>query len=253
MQIEGPWFKDEQGRTLILRGVNLGGSNKVPFPNCATHRREGFYDHRNVSFVGRPFPLADAGEHLARLRAWGLTTLRLLVPWEAVEHSGPGLYDEEDLDYLVEVVRRAGEHGLDLFIDPHQDAWSCFSGGDGAPGPTARPGRSPLGGGGRWRRWCVPMPPRWPASLWRWPSTSSIAPSPLPSATPLPSRRRPRSICPTFTIRTATGWRCRMARTRPIGRRSGWSIAIAQTATCTGSGSGQREGVLEPGCGCATG
>ncbi len=136
MHIEGCWFKDERGRTLILRGVNLGGSSKVPYPDGATHIREGFYDHRKVSFVGRPFPLDEAGEHFARLRAWGLTFLRLLITWEAIEHAGPGLYDREYLDYLHEIVRRAGEHGLDLFINPHQDAWSRMSGGDGAPGWT---------------------------------------------------------------------------------------------------------------------
>jgi hypothetical protein len=65
-----------------------------------------------------------------------LTFLRLVVTWEAVEHAGPGLYDREYLDYLHEVVRRAGEHGLQVVIDPHQDAWSRLSGGDGAPGWT---------------------------------------------------------------------------------------------------------------------
>ncbi len=137
LRIDGPWIKDEHGRTLLLRGVNLGGSSKVPArPNGATHLREGFFNHRDVSFVGRPFPLQEAHEHFARLREWGLTFLRFLVTWEAVEHAGPGIYDEEYLDYLAEVVRLAGEHGLTLFIDPHQDVWSRFTGGDGAPGWT---------------------------------------------------------------------------------------------------------------------
>jgi hypothetical protein len=137
MHIDGIWFKDDEGHTLILRGVNLGGSTKVPFrPNGATYIREGFYDHRDVSFVGRPFPLDEADEHFARLRAWGFTFLRFLITWEAIEHAGPGIYDEEYLDYLYEVVRKAGEHGIDLFIDPHQDVWSRMSGGDGAPGWT---------------------------------------------------------------------------------------------------------------------
>jgi hypothetical protein len=136
IRVEGTWFKDEYGRTLILRGVNLGGSSKVPYPDGATHVREGFYDHRNVSFVGRPFPLEEADEHFARLRAWGLTFLRLLVTWEAIEHAGPGQYDLEYLDYVYEIVRKAGEHGLSLFIDPHQDVWGRMSGGDGAPGWT---------------------------------------------------------------------------------------------------------------------
>ncbi len=134
---DGIYFKDEHGRTLMLRGVNLGGSSKVPFtPNGATYIREGFFDHRRVSFVGRPFPLSEADEHFARLRSWGLTFLRLLVTWEAIEHAGPGLYDESYLDYLYQVVRKAGEYGISLLIDPHQDVWSRFSGGDGAPGWT---------------------------------------------------------------------------------------------------------------------
>ena len=137
MRIDGPTFKDEFGRTLLLRGVNLGGSTKVPAsPNGATHLREQFLDHRNVSFVGRPFALAEADEHFARLKRWGLTFLRFLVTWEAVEHAGPGQYDQAYLEYLEAVVRKAGEHGLKLFIDPHQDVWSRFSGGDGAPGWT---------------------------------------------------------------------------------------------------------------------
>jgi hypothetical protein len=128
---------DEHGRTLILRGVNLGGSSKIPFtPDGATYRREGFFEHRDVSFVGRPFPLEQADEHFARLASWGLTFLRFIVTWEAVEHAGPGQYDEAYLDYIAEVARRAGQHGMSLFVDFHQDVWSRFSGGDGAPGWT---------------------------------------------------------------------------------------------------------------------
>jgi hypothetical protein len=130
-------FKDEYNRQLLLRGGNLGGSSKIPLtPNGATYRREGFYNHRDISFVGRPFPLDEADEHFARLRAWGLTFLRFLVTWEAVEHAGPGVYDEAYLDYLFAIVRKAREYDINLFIDPHQDVWSRFSGGGGAPGWT---------------------------------------------------------------------------------------------------------------------
>ncbi len=134
---EGPWFQDDAGRTLLLRGVNLAGSSKVPFtPNGATHLLEGFFDHRNVSFVSRPFPLEEADEHFSRLRAWGLTTLRFLVTWEAIEHAGPGMYDEDYLVYLRAIIEKANDYGFTVIIDPHQDVWSRFSGGDGAPGWT---------------------------------------------------------------------------------------------------------------------
>lgn len=137
IHLDHGWFRDEHNRYLLLHGVNLGGSSKVPFtPDGATYRQEGFFDHRNVSFIGRPFPLAEADEHFSRLRTWGLTFLRFLITWEAVEHAGPGIYDEAYLDYLHAVIKKAGEYGIDLFIDPHQDVWSRFSGGDGAPGWT---------------------------------------------------------------------------------------------------------------------
>ena len=137
MIIKGNWFLDSDGRRLMLRGVNLSGASKVPFePDGATYRREHFFDHRNVSFVGRPFPLDEADEHFSRLKHWGLRTLRFLVTWEAIEHAGPGIYDQAYLDYLAAVVEKAAQHGLKLFIDPHQDVWSRFSGGDGAPGWT---------------------------------------------------------------------------------------------------------------------
>ena len=137
IKLDGSRFTDDDGRTLILRGVNLGGSSKVPFtPDGASWRREGFFNHREVTFVNRPFPLEEADEHFSRLRRWGLTFLRLLVTWEAIEHAGPGLYDFEYLEYLQNIVRKAAGYDLELFIDPHQDVWSRFSGGDGAPGWT---------------------------------------------------------------------------------------------------------------------
>ena len=133
----GPRFTDPHGRTLLLRGINLSGSSKVPVtPNGASWNRDGFYNHRAVSFVGRPFPLAQADEHFSRLRAWGFTFLRFLITWEAIEHAGPGLYDEAYLDYITAIIKKAAEYDFCLFIDPHQDVWSRFTGGSGAPGWT---------------------------------------------------------------------------------------------------------------------
>lgn len=131
----GPLFLDADGGQVMLRGVNLGGDCKVP-PGQGTDVYGDFSDHRTVSFTGRPFPLAEADEHLGRIAGWGFNTLRLLTTWEAVEHAGPGEYDIAYLDYLTEVARKAGEHGLFLFVDFHQDVWSRMSGGDGAPGWT---------------------------------------------------------------------------------------------------------------------
>jgi hypothetical protein len=137
LKIKNNHFIDDSGRTVLLRGVNLGGSSKVPFtPNGATHIKSNFSDHREVSFVGRPFPLKEANEHFSRLKQWGFNCLRILVTWEAIEHGGPKEYDKEFLDYLEEIIKIAGEYGFYIFIDPHQDVWSRMTGGDGAPGWT---------------------------------------------------------------------------------------------------------------------
>ncbi|KAF9196911.1 hypothetical protein BGZ50_004498 [Haplosporangium sp. Z 11] len=133
----GRWFRDTQNRTLLMRGVNLCGNSKLPTtPNGSTHLNEGFFDHRNVCFLGRPFPKEQADEHFSRLKRWGLTFVRLLVPWEALEHSGPGIYDEKFIDSLIELIEIMPKYGIKCFIDPHQDCWSRFSGGSGAPGWT---------------------------------------------------------------------------------------------------------------------
>jgi hypothetical protein len=128
---------DETNRTIIFHGINLGGSSKVPAnPNGATHHRVDFFEHKHVSFVGRPFPIAEADEHFKRLARWGFNFIRLLIPWEAIEHEGPGIYDREYLDYIRSIVIKAGEYGFSVLIDPHQDVWSRWTGGDGAPGWT---------------------------------------------------------------------------------------------------------------------
>lgn len=62
LKTDGIHFKDEHNRTLLLRGVNLGGGSKVPCPNGATYIREGFFAHQEVSFAGLPFLLEEVDE-----------------------------------------------------------------------------------------------------------------------------------------------------------------------------------------------
>ncbi len=137
IDIKNGHFVDSSGRVLSLRGVNLSGSAKVPTtPDGATWIKDSLANHRDVSFIGRPLPLDEADEHFARLRAWGFTTIRLVITWEAVEHAGPGIYDTAYLSCLRELVKKADGYGMLVIIDPHQDVWSRFTGGDGAPGWT---------------------------------------------------------------------------------------------------------------------
>ncbi len=132
LRIEKSWFIDKEGRRILLRGVNLGGSTKVPAkPDSATQMKTPF--SRKVSFVGRPFPLKAAKEHFTRIRHWGFNAIRFLTTWEAIEHDNPKQYDTEYLEYVEEILKIAAKQRIYTIIDPHQDVWSRAAGGDGAP------------------------------------------------------------------------------------------------------------------------
>jgi hypothetical protein len=68
--------------------------------------------------------------------------------WEAVEHERPyvvyrsltprvsGIYDREYLDYLQSPPSLRPNYGISAFVSLHQDVWSRYSGGSGAPAWT---------------------------------------------------------------------------------------------------------------------
>ena len=115
-------LRDEHGRDVQLRGVNTGGRSKwspfVPFP------------------VGPAPTVADIEEaappFFARLREWGLDTVRLPFSWEALEPS-EGNYDSAYLDRYVAMIDAAWALGLRVIVDFHQDVYASPFCGDGFP------------------------------------------------------------------------------------------------------------------------
>jgi hypothetical protein len=122
LRIDGRTFRDAESREVILHGINCAADAKFPAtPDVPSHVSEKFFDGDDVSFVNRPFSLEDAATHFSRLRGWGYNTIRYVFTWEAIEHAGPGKYDEEWIDYTISVLRKAKEYGFYIFMDPHQD------------------------------------------------------------------------------------------------------------------------------------
>lgn len=109
------YFRDGHGRYAFFHGVNLSGSTKVP----AAISPEGI-----PTYLGKPFALADAEHHFGLLRQAGLDTIRLLVIWEGLEPTARGVYDQAYLDYIREIVVKAGEYGIWVLMDMHQDMFS---------------------------------------------------------------------------------------------------------------------------------
>lgn len=135
----GRFIERDSGRVLHLHGVNFSSSTKTPnYPLQSTHLRPedcGFYSNADdISFTDKPFPANSAYEHLSRIKQCGFNTIRFVTTWEALEHKGPGIYDMDYIEYLTKLLKIVEEvGGLYVFIDPHQDVWSRFCGGSGAP------------------------------------------------------------------------------------------------------------------------
>ena len=129
----------DTGRVFHMNGINFASNTKLPHYPCQhTHLHPdvcGLYDSADtISFVGKPFPIHQAFEHISRIKQCGYNTIRLVTTWESLEHEGPGIYDLDYVEYLINILKVIDEMGgLYVIIDPHQDVWSRFSGGSGAP------------------------------------------------------------------------------------------------------------------------
>ncbi|CAG8954883.1 hypothetical protein HYFRA_00008570 [Hymenoscyphus fraxineus] len=134
LTIEKGHFRDAHGREVTLRGINVAGDAKYPSdPDRPSHIPTDFFDGDNINFHERPFPKEDAHLHFSRLKRWGYNTIRYVFTWEAIESRGPGIYDEEWIQHTIDILRLARDYGFYIFMDPHQDVWSRFAGGSGAP------------------------------------------------------------------------------------------------------------------------
>jgi endoglycosylceramidase len=108
IRTDGTRFIDSEGKTVILRGINIVEKN----PGM------GYIPNDTVA-------LFDS------LAGWGFNCIRLGVIWDGAEPA-PGRYDEAYLGKVAELCDRAAAHGIYVMLDMHQDLYGRqFS--DGAP------------------------------------------------------------------------------------------------------------------------
>jgi len=111
---DGQFIRDQQGRAIIIRGVNASNPYKY------------------APKTELPF-LDEAGyKHMAAL---GFNTVRLITQWYAIEPE-PDQYDTEYMDIVEQRVRWAAAAGLYVIIDMHQDIYGIGFNDNGAPSWT---------------------------------------------------------------------------------------------------------------------
>ncbi len=116
------FIRDEHGRAVILRGVNISQKQKHP-----------------------PFLDFQEEPDYARIHDdWGMNVIRFIMPWAALEPR-KGKWDQEYLTKLKHRLDWAHDHGIRVVLDMHQDVFGegfHFGGdedgrggsdGDGAP------------------------------------------------------------------------------------------------------------------------
>ena len=127
-------FCDEEGREILFRGINLatlgGGGSDVPI-NTKLYSN-GSCPANNNDWYQPPICEQD----IVDVKRAGFDSVRLLVHWSQVEPR-PGKYDKVYLARLNQIIDWAGESGLDVVVDFHQDNYANNShaccADDGAP------------------------------------------------------------------------------------------------------------------------
>jgi endoglycosylceramidase len=105
------FIKDDQGRLLILHGVNVINAAKHDPLRVGDTTREDF---------------------LRISRQWGFNAVRLLIFWDGIEPQ-KGRYDQAYLQRVRQRLNWCAEAGLFVILDMHQDLYSIQFSGDGAP------------------------------------------------------------------------------------------------------------------------
>lgn len=142
------WCRDSHFRRTSIP-ARRGAAASRATPTLGSHFRSVIFPRR-----------APFSSYICHSPFCGFSVIkvRFLITWEAVEHDGPyviylhltilapadcrhihkhrGIYDTSYLSYLRSVLSLFPQFGLTAFVALHQDVWSRYAGGSGAPAWT---------------------------------------------------------------------------------------------------------------------
>ncbi len=128
LSTEGTLIVDENGRRMLLRGINTGGRSKFAPFSPFDYEADGFQEALDT-YLDRPVD-------------WGLNVLRVPFSWDAMEPER-GVDDEEWMARYDALLDGAAERGLFTIVDFHQDVYSERYCGDGFPIWASEGGEAP--------------------------------------------------------------------------------------------------------------
>lgn len=106
---DGRYIRDEQGRSIVLRGWNLSSS----------HKQSATFGHTNK-------------DDYLRIGTWGFNVLRFVMNWSLLEPKR-GEYNQDYLNGILQRLDWAKEAGLFVVLDMHQDVYGPGFQGNGTP------------------------------------------------------------------------------------------------------------------------
>lgn len=130
----GSWFRDEEKRYVLFRGVNFGSRSKMP-----PYLPIAPLDVHDISKLDLKKEIESVKTGLDLLKNLGFNIVRLLISWKAIEpRPNPNLEEllpegRKYLEYMKEIIDELHARNLYIILDFHQDIANEAYGGDGFP------------------------------------------------------------------------------------------------------------------------
>jgi Cellulase (glycosyl hydrolase family 5) len=130
----GSWFRDEEKRYVLFRGVNFGSRSKLP-----PYLPIAPLDVHDISKLDLKKEIESVKSGLDLLKKLGFNIIRLLISWKAIEPRPNSNLEEllpegkKYLEYMKVIIDELYARNLYVILDFHQDIANEVYGGDGFP------------------------------------------------------------------------------------------------------------------------